>query len=344
LAKRKAIRGTCIPWKRVLTFLDVLPPWQTLCAQVEERTDVISENTRRVMTAAVGVCFHNYDFPNNVHHVLEMIGSGVAKPFHWHGHVAPARWVAINTMIVAIQGWLWKRSPVTLSRTFGVKQKDLSRIIRIIGPGRTPVKEAMLRRLLWNIIDNTVHNTRLGIVGNCEEVPDEEITYPDFSDAYLYDERRHYYELRVEEQPMRTVEEVIERAGQSGSAFLSYVKTPLPPFCQQKMLRYQEVALFRISRLWTEPFANPPGGVPRSYYEDLYKAYEQAIGHWYEGQPTAAVVNHREVFETVWELLGERTERKRALLDCLIFRSKPAQDLQEAAFYWLKDQAHTARK
>ena len=342
MAKRKYIIADCLLWKKVLSFLDTLPPWQTLCEDVSSRCPIFTEATRHLMAVAVGVCAHNYSFPESLHRLLRMVNTGAAKPFRWHGHVDPKRWIAINTVIVAIQGWLHEKSVVSMSRQYGVPQKALKTLTGCIGVERSHIKSAMLRRLLWNLIDNAVHNTGLGIIGDCEEVAPAEVKYLDFGDAYRFDDERYYHELRPEDRPIRELDEEIESFGQSGVGFLSYVRTPTPPFCQQKMLRYQQIALHRIAGKWTDPTSRPPGGVPRSHYETLFAAYTDAISRWYEDLKPARDTGSPEVYQRVSRLLGGQTECKRAVVDCLIFRSKSAQDLQEAAFYWLKENTRKA--
>jgi len=342
VSKRKTIEGACLSWHEVLEFLDTLPPWQELCSQVESRCITFTDELRKVMAAAVGVCFHNYDFPNNLHRLFGMIGGEKAKPFRWHGHLSPPRWTMVNTVIVAIQGWLKEQSPVTLSRAYGVKQKDLNMLMDCLGAEQSHIKRAMLRRLLWNLIDGAVHATGLGIIGDCDEVSAKELTYLDFSEAYRWDDERNYFEFRAEDEPIRLLEEQIESFGQSGVGFLSYARTPRPSFCQQKTLRYQQIALYRIAHKWTDPTAKPPGGIPRSDYEQLYETYNDAVSKWYEQQRIPPSTTKPEVYRKVFDLLGEATECKRALLDCLISRSKPAQDLQEAAYVWLAERTRKA--
>ena len=341
MSKRKIIQGACLPWDDVLSFLDTLPPWRDLCSQVESRCKVLTVDRRRLMAAAVGVCFHNYDFPNNLHRLFGAIGNEKAAPFRWHGHVSPDRWRTINTAVVAIQGWLAEQSPVTLSRTYGVKQKDLKLLMNCLGAEHSHIKRAMLQRLLWSLIEAAVHHTGLGIVGDCNEVSAKELTYLDFTEAYRWDDERHYFELHVEDRPIRLLEEEIESFGPSGSAFVSYIKMPRPDFCQQKTMRYQQIALYRIARKWTDPTARPPGGIPRSQYERHYDTYNDAVSRWYEGQGVPASSNP-EVYRTVFKLLAEPSECKRALVDCLISRSRPAQDLQEAAYVWLRERTRKA--
>jgi len=344
LPNRKQITGACLPWNTVLAFLDTLAPWQELCRQVESRCGTLTEGIRRLMAVAVGVCSHKYDFPENLHGLMRMVDDGIARPFRWHGHVSPARWLAIHAVIVAIQGWLEEKSVISLSRTWGLKQDALKRYVDLIGPERSHIKRAMLKRLLWNLIDNAVHTTGLGIIGDCEEVSEKEITYVDFTEAYRWDEKRYYFEMRLEDQTIRKLDDEIQTFGQSGAGFLSYVKMPMQPFCQQKMLRYQQVALFRIGLKWREPDARPPGGIPRSDYETLFSTYTDAVSRWYEELRLPTDGDKRQIYEKVLKLLGKRTECKRAIIDCLVFRSKPAQDLQEAAYQWLKDHSHKARK
>ena len=120
------------------------------------------------------------------------------------------------------------------------------------------------------------------------------------------------------------------------------MRTPTQPFCQQKLLRYQQTALYRISMKWTDPGAKPPGGLNGPDFEALAPVYESAVGHWYEDLKRPARGNHREVYDKVYRLLGERTECKRAIIDCLVWRSKPATDLQEAAYSWLKEHTRKA--
>ena len=156
MSKRKHIQGACLPWQDVLAFLDTLPPWQDLCAEVQSRCKILTQEMRKLMSAAVGVCFHNYDFPHNLHRLFAMIGAEEAKPFRWHGHVSPQRWSIINTVIVASRGWLEEQSPVTLSRQYGVKQKDRNLLMDCLGEDHSHIKRAMLRRLLWNFIDAAV--------------------------------------------------------------------------------------------------------------------------------------------------------------------------------------------
>ena len=187
MAKPRTITGVCIPWNDVLAFLDTLPPWQELNHQVEDRCKILTEGHRRLMAAAVGVCPHHYSFPENLHQLFQMVDAGEARPFRWHGQVGPKRWIGINTVIVAIQGWLADKSPVSLSRTWGLKQKDLAAVLALIGKEQSHIKRAMLRRLLWTIIDNAVHHTSLGIVGDCKQVGERESTYVDFSEAYRWD-------------------------------------------------------------------------------------------------------------------------------------------------------------
>jgi hypothetical protein len=341
---RKIIKGACLSWNTVLAFLDTLAPWQELCRQVESRCGSLTENTRRLMAVSVGVCSHNYDFPENLHRLMRMVEDGVAQPFRWHGHVSPARWQSINTVIVAIQGWLEEKSVISLSRTWGLKQEWLRRYLELIGPEPSHIKRAMLRRLLWNLIDNAVHGTGLGMIGNCDEVDAKELTYLDFTQAYGWDDKRYYFEMRPEDQAIRKLDDEILSFGQSGAAFLSYVKMPMAPFCQQKILRYQQVALHRIGGKWRDPNARPPGGVPRSEYEMLFDTYADAVSRWNEELRMPAADGKLKVYEKVLKLLGKRTECKRAVVDCLVFRSKPASDLQEAAYQWLKDHSHKARK
>lgn len=344
MAKRKTLTGACIPWKDVLAFLDTLPPWQDLCRQVETRCSVLTENTRRLMAAAVGTCSHHYSFPDNLHALFASMDAGEARPFRWHGQVGPERWLAINTGIVAIQGWLAGKSAVSLSRQWGIRQKDLQFYLDLIGSGASHVKRAMLKRLLWNIIDNAVHDTGLGIVGDCKQVDDEENTYVDFTEAYRWDAKSHYFDLRAENQPMRGLDEEIAGFGGSGQAFLNFVKTPTQPFCQQKLLRYQQTALFRISLKWSDPSAKPPVALAGVDYEALAPIYETAVARWYEDLKLPTRDNHREIYEKVYKLLGERTECKRAVADCLVWRSKPATDLQEAAYTWLREHTKKAVK
>lgn len=341
MAKRKTITGECLPWKTVLDFLDTLPPWQQLCEDVERRCTVLTEATRRLMAVSVGVCSHNYDFPESLHRLMRMVDAGVARPFRWHGHISPARWKAINTVIVAIQGWLEEKSVVSLSRQYALSQKDLSRYTKLIGADRSHIKRAMLKRLLWNLIDHAVHSTGLGIIGRCEEVPPKEVQYFDFSEAYRLDSGRYYYEFAAQDKPIRDLEDQIQSYGHSGPSFVSYVRTPTLPFCQQKMLRYQQGVLHGIAEKWSDPTARPPGGIPRSQYEAFFNTYADAVTRWYEDLGLPRQSGNMALYEKIFKLLGKRTECKRAILDCLVFRSKSAQDLQEAAFHWLKD--HTTK-
>ena len=344
MAQIKTITGVCLPWKDVLAFLDTLPPWQDLCEQVESRCSVLTETTRRLMASAVGTCSHHYTFPENLHHLFAAMEAGEARPFRWHGQVGPKRWIGINTGIVAIQGWLAGKSAVSISRQWGVKQKDLQFYLDLIGPDPSHVKRAMLKRLLWNIIDNAVHDTGLGIVGDCRQVSERENTFVDFTEAYRWDARTFYFDLRPENQPLRTLEEEIAGFGMSGQAFLGFVKTPTQPFCQQKLLRYQQTALYRISLKWADPSAKPPVPLAGVDYEALAPIYESAVARWYESQKIPMRGDHREIYEKVFALLGELTECKRAVADCLVWRSKSATDLQEAAYTWLKEHTKKAVK
>ncbi len=342
MAERKYILADCLTWNKVLSFLDTLPPWQGLCDEVASRCPTFSDAARRLMAVTVGVCAHNYNFPESLHRLLRMLNTGEARPFRWHGHVDPKRWLDINTVVVAIQGWLREKSVVSMSRQYGVKQKRLRTLMDCIGPERSHIKRAMLRRLLWNLIDNAVHTTGLGIIGDCNQVPASELKYLDFRQAYRFDDERYYHELGPQDRPIRELDEQIEGFGQSGVSFLSYVKTATPPFCQQKMLRYQQIALYRIARKWTDPTARPPGGIPRAHYETLFHTYEDAVSRWYESLGPPRETRKPEIYRKVFKLLGEPTECKRAVVDCLVFRSKSAQDLQEAAFYWLKENTQKA--
>jgi hypothetical protein len=341
LAQLKTITGVCIPWKEVLAFLDTLPPWQELCGQVESRCSVLTDHTRRLMAAAVGTCSHHYSFPENLHQLFAAMNAGDARPFRWHGQVGPKRWLSVNTAIVAIRGWLADKSAVSISRQWGIRQKDIQVYLDLIGKEPSHIKRAMLKRLLWNIIDNAVHDTGLGIVGDCKQVRERDNTFADFTEAYRWDEKSYYFELRPENLPLRALDEEIAGFGVSGQAFLNYVRTPTQPFCQQKLMRYRQLALFRISNRWTDPSARPPAGIPQSDFEALAPTYERAVSRWYEGQKIPAHAAHRDVYERVFGLLGEITECKRAVVDCLVWRSKPATDLQEAAYAWLRE--HTKK-
>jgi len=342
LAERKYILADCLTWNKVLSFLDTLSPWQSLCDEVVSRCPTFGDAGRRLMAVTVGVCAYNYNFPESLHRLLRMLNAGEALPFRWHGHVDPKRWLVINTIIVAIQGWLQERSVVSLSRQYGVKQHHLRTLIDCVGPERSHIKQAMLRRLLWNLIDNAVHRTGLGIIGDCDQVSASELKYLDFREAYRLDDERYYYQFRAQDQPIRELDEEIESFGQSGVSFLSYVKLPTPPFCQQKMLRYQQIALYRIGRKWTDPTGRPPGGIRRAYYETLFHTYQDAVSRWYETLGAPRETTKPEIYRKVFQLLGEPTECKRAIVDCLVFRSKSSQDLQEAAFYWLKENTRKA--
>jgi len=290
------------------------------------------------------VCAHNYNFPENLHRLMRTVETGVAQPFRWHGTVSPKRWLGINTVIVAIQGWLEEKTATSLSRTYGLKQKDLSLLLSCMGSEQSHIKRAMLKRLLWNLIDNAVHHTGLGIIGDCEEVARKDIEYRDFTEAYRWDDRTYYFELLYTDKPVRDLEEEIQGYGQSGVAFASYIRLPTGPFCQQKILRCQQLALYRVARKWTDPTARPPGGIPRSHYETHFQTYSDAVSRWYEGQGLPKATDHPDMYEKVFGLLGKPTECKRAVIDCLVFRSKPAQDLQEAAFHWLKEHTLKAKK
>ena len=142
MAKRRTITGACITWREVLGFLDTLRPWQELSGYVTSRCGPLSDATRRLMVVAVGHCVHNYDFPRNLRRLLRMIDAGDATHFRWHGHVSPKRWNGINTIIVAVQGWLQEKSPVTLSREFGVKQQDLKVLMSCLGREHSHIKRA----------------------------------------------------------------------------------------------------------------------------------------------------------------------------------------------------------
>ena len=268
-----------------------------------------------------------------------MVGQRKARPFRWHGHVDPQRWKDINTIVVGIQGWLREKSIVTLSREFGVKQKALADIMDLIGTDRSPLKRAMLQRHLWSIIQAVCSSTRLGIIGDGDEVPRKDITYIDFKEAYRLDGGGYYFEFKREEMPIRLLEEKIEAVGgKSGSAFLTHAKLPQAPSCTQTLIRMQRVTLYRIGKQWTDPFAVLPGGVQRSMYELHMDDYADAINRWYEEQPPGRGARNAETFEEVSRLLGKPNDARRAVVDCLTFRSKPAQDLQEATFHWLEKQ------
>ena len=344
MAKLKTITGSCIPWKDVLAFLDTLPPWQDLSGQVEARCKVLTEGNRRLMAAAVGTCQHHYSFPENLHILFRAMEKGEARPFRWHGQVGPKRWLGINTVIVAIQGWLEGKSAVSISRQWGVKQKDIQVYLDLIGAEASHVKRAMLRRLLWNIIDNAVHNTGLGIVGDCKQVAERDNEYVDFTEAYRWDAKNYYFNMRIENQAIRDLDDEILGFGNSGQAFLNYVKTPTQPFCQQKLLRSQRVALFRVSNRWTDPSAKLPEEIDRPDFETFAPAYEHAVSRWYEGQGMPPHPSYPEIYKEVFTLLGEPTECKRAIADCLVWRSKSATDLQEAAYTWLKEHTQKAVK
>lgn len=344
MADVKTIAGVCIPWKEVLAFLDTLPPWQDLSAQVQSRCKTMTESHRRLMAAAVGTCSHHYSFPENLHDLFSAMNAGEAKPFRWHGQVCPRRWLGINTVIVAIQGWLAGKSAVSISRQWGLRQKDIQVYLDLIGAEPSHVKRAMLRRLLWNFIDNAVHSTGLGIVGDCKQVPERDNRYTDFTEAYRFDAKNYYFNMRIEDAPIRALEDELLGFGASGQAFLNYVKTPTQPYCQQKLLRYQRVAIFRISNRWTDPSAKLPSDFERPDFETFAPTYEHAVSRWYEGQGLPAKTQNREIYEKVFQLLGEPTECKRAVADCLVWRSKAAQDLQEAAYTWLKERTGRAVK
>lgn len=310
-----------------------------MCEEVASRAGTLSEQTRRLMVAAIGTCTHHYTFPDNMTGFLRMVGKGRARPFRWHGHVDPKRWIDINTLVVGIQGWLQDKSIVTLSREFPVRQKDLGDVMKLIGNNRSPLKRAMLQRQLWSIIRGICNSTRLGIIGDPAEVPKREIIYVDFREAYRLDGGRYFFEFKREEMPIRRLEEKIEATGgKSGAAFLAHAKLPLVPFCTQALVRMQRVTLYRIGRQWTDPFASPPGGVPRPRYQELQEDFAEAINRWYEEQDPAANGRNPEVGSEVARLLGKPDAAKRAVVDCLTFRSKLAQDLQEATFYWLEKQ------
>lgn len=339
MARAKYLHGLVIPWETVLTFLDTLSPWQTLMERSAEKVLAIDGEFRRVAAVAVGTCLTNHEFPESLLRVLKMIRRNKALPFRWHGQVAPDRWREVNTYVVAMQGWLAMRAPKGVAMDFGVPPEVVGRVYDYLGTERTAVKVAMVRRFMYYVVRHLATTTNLTIIGDEDEVRQRELRYQDFTAAWR-DDGIEYQSLDPNDKRVRDLNEIIQSAGASGDAFLNYVLRDSTPACHQRMLRYHDIALYRIGREWTEPEARPTGQMSGDEYRRQFELHIDVLARWHDGRPSPSEARSREISSRVRQTLGEPDDRKRALLDCFTFRSGPATDLQEAAYNWLRANSH----
>jgi len=335
VSRARYIHGTVICWNRLLQFLDTLPPWQSMMHSAAAQLDAIDDNFKRTAAAATGTCATNHRFPANLLAILQMISSNRPKPFRWHGQIGPERWKEANSYTGALSGWLSGLSPEQAVAELHLQDDIVHSIYKSLREERTPRTLAMVRRYLCHVVYHLANTSSLAIIGEARKVPKRELRYQDFSPTWRWDGIR-CEQLQPTDKSIRDLEDTILATGAAGINFLDYLRIESSPVCHQRVLRHLEVAVYRIGSEWTDPEGLPPGGGGGNQLNRLRADYIDAIARWYDDRGTPEAPGARTIYDEVVGILGTPDERKRALVDCLSFRSSSAEDLQEAAFTWLK--------
>ena len=338
MARPKYIRGMVIPWDRLMSFLDTLPPWQSLMQESAGRVKDLDENYRHLAAMAVGTCLVHYRFPDTLFRVLDRIARNQPAPFRWHGQVPPDRWRDMNSYTVAMHAWLNRESPEAAAQEWQLPMETITKVYRYLQGERSPVKLAMVKRFLYQMVRMLVTTTNLSIVGDEENVPVRELRYQDYSRAWEVDGDEYQF-LDPTDKPVRVLNEIIANSGPGGDAFLNYLERESTPICHLRSPRFQDLALYRIGSEWTEPGARPPELGNNHVQRQEFELYTGAVARWHDGRP-APDDRNRKADEQVQKITGPADERKRALVDCFFFRSASAADLQEAAYLWLQTNGH----
>jgi len=335
MPRARYIRGKVISWESLLEFLDTLQPWKTLMDASVERLRDLDDTFRRTAAAAAGTCTTNHRFPDNLLAVLEMIAHRHPRPFRWHGQIGPDRWREANSYAGALSGWLAGLPPDQAAASLMLDRETVNRIYSYLGPDRSKLKLAMVRRYLCHLVYHLANTTSLAIIGDDARIPRHEVRYQDYSRAWRWDGVR-CEKLQPTDKPVRDLDDVILAAGVAGTNFLDYLRLESSPVCHQRILRHLEVALYRIGSEWTDPQGLPAGGGGGAQLHRLQNDYVESLARWYDDRGAPEQPETLKAYQQVAAILGKPDERKRALLDCLSFRSSSADDLQEAAFTWLK--------
>lgn len=335
MTRIRYIKGKVISWDSLLEFLDTLQPWQTMMTECAERVEKPDANFRRIAAAAVGTCPTSHQFPDNLLDVLKMIARKRPKAFRWHTQIGPARWKETNTYTGALTGWLSDLTPADAARTFLVDESTVERMYGYLGAGHSMLKTAMAKRFLYRLVHDLVTTTNLAIVGDVKRVPKRQIRYQDFSRTWRFNGIR-CERLDPTDKVIRDLDDDISQAGPAGESFLYYLRLGSGPICHHSILQYEEIAIYRIGTEWTDPEGHPSDSTGNGTFNRLQADYVESVARWYDGRSAPAQSESRRIHEQVCKVLGKPDERKRTLVDCFRFRSKPAGDLQEATFHWFK--------
>lgn len=335
MPRAKYIHGIVIGWDSLLAFLDTVQPWKTLIAGAAERVGEVDDVFRRTVAAAAGTCTTNHRFPENLLAVLDMIARKHPKPFRWHGQISPDRWKEANSYVGALFGWLSGLEPDQAASTFMFDPDIVRRIYGHLGADHSKLKIAMVKRYLCHVVYHLTNTTSLAIIGDVDRIPKHEVRYQDFSRTWRWDSVQ-CEKLQPTDKPVRDLDDLILASGVTGTSFMDYLRLESSPVCHQRLLRHLEVALYRIGTEWTDPEGFPPGTGGGAQLHRLQNDYVESLARWYDDRPAPDHPDTLKVYERITRMLGKPDERKRALVDCLAFRSSSADDLQEAAFTWLK--------
>jgi len=297
--------------------------------------DEVDAVFRRTAAAAVGMCPTNHHFPENLLAVLRMIARKRPKPFRWHRQIDPARWKDVNAHPCALNGWLSGTPPTKVATRFLLDVKIVRRLYGYLGEDDSELKKIMVKRFLYHTVRDLVTNTSLAIIGDSKRVPKREVRYQDFRRTWRYNGLR-CDQMEPTDKVVRDLDDVIRESGPAGNTFLDYLQLGSSPLCHGRVLRHREVVLYRIGTEWTDPAGRPADDDAEDMMTRVRADYVESLARWYDGRNIPEDGRRREIYEEVAGTLGKPDERKRALVDCLTFRSNPATDLQEAAFTWLK--------
>jgi len=335
MARARYIHGIVIGWDNLLLFLDTLQPWQTMLDSSVGRMGALDDTFRRTAAAAAGTCTTNHRFPDNLLDVLEMIARKHPKPFRWHGQISPERWTEANSYTGALSGWLAELTAEQSAVSFLLDEEITHRIYSYLGTERSKLKVAMVKRYLCHAVHHLTNTTSLAIIGDADRIPKHQVRYQNFTRAWRWDGVQ-CEKLQPTDKPIRDLDDIILASGISGTSFLDYLRLESSPICHQRILRHMEVVIFRIGSEWTDPEGLPPGSGGATQLRRLQADYMESLSRWYDDRSAPDQPEARKVHEQVCHILGKPDERKRALVDCLAFRSSSAEDLQEAAFSWLR--------
>lgn len=340
MPRAKYLHGKIIGWNSLLAFLETIQPWKSMIAESTQRIGELDDTFKRTVAAAAGTCTSNHRFPDNLLAVLDMIAHKRPKPFRWHGQIGPDRWREANSYAGALSGWFSELTADQAAAALLLDEDIVNRIYGYLGPERSALKIAMAKRYLCQLVHHLSGTTSLAIIGDEDKIPRREVRYQDFSRAWHWDGVR-CERLQPTDKPIRDLEDVILGAGVCGVSFMDYLRLESSPICHQRILRHLEVAVYRIGSECGDPEGLPPGGGGAAQLHRLHADYVDALARWYDGRETPEAPEAKKVYDRIAKILGKPDERKRALIDCIGFRSRSAEDLQEATFTWLQSHGCT---